>query len=480
MTFAEFVSWANGYIWSNWLIGLCLGAGIFFTVMTRCAQVRHLPHMFQCLFGGKASDKGVTSFQAFALAVSGRVGTGNIAGVATAIALGGPGAIFWMWLIAFVGSGSAFVEAALAQIFKRETDGQYRGGPAYYIEKGMGSRWYAALFAIATIIGCGLCLPTVQSNSIGDAVHNAFGIDQSIVGVVLVVLLGLIIVGGVKRISRTAQYVVPFMAVGYMLVALIVIVLNFSEIPAAFGLIFSSAFGSHATFGGIVGSAIAWGIKRGIYSNEAGQGTAPMAAAAAEVEHPAEQGLVQSFSIYFDTWLVCTATALMILLTGTYNVESGEDGVYLVESIPGVDIGPGYTQAAVDTVFPGVGSAFVAIALTFFAFTTILAYYYYTENNIAYLISEKFKGRKWVFKAVQILFLGVIFFGTINKADLVWGLGDIGVGLMAWVNIIAILILTKPAIRCLKDYEKKLKSGEPMTFNAEDIGIREDRIDAWK
>lgn len=479
MSFSDFVNAANGIIWSPALIALCLGAGLFFTIMTRCAQIRHLPRMFQCLFGGSASEKGVTSFQAFALAVSGRVGTGNIAGVATAIALGGPGAVFWMWLIAFVGSGSAFVEATLAQIFKKEVDGQYRGGPAYYIERGMRSKWYAALFAIATIIGCGLCLPTVQSNSIGDAMFNAFGIEQWITGVVLVMGVGLIIIGGVKRISRAAQMIVPLMAVGYMIMALIVIAMNVGEIPAALSLIVKSAFGVEATYGGILGSAISWGIKRGIYSNEAGQGTAPMAAAAAEVEHPAKQGLVQAFSIYFDTWLVCTATALMILMTGSYNVEHPEGG-FIQEALPGVAIGPGYTQAAVDSIMPGFGSAFVAIALLFFAFTTVLAYYYYTENNIAYLMPESFKARTLVFRVVQVCFLGVVFFGSINQASLVWGLGDIGVGLMAWVNIIAILILTKPAIRCLKDYESKLKSSEAVSFKGSDIDLKDDTTDAWK
>ncbi|MEM9025989.1 MAG: alanine/glycine:cation symporter family protein [Verrucomicrobiota bacterium] len=480
MSFSEFVDAANGIIWSPALVFLCLGAGVFFTVMTRCSQVRHLPHMFQCLFGGKASAKGVSSFQAFALAVSGRVGVGNIAGVAAAIGTGGPGAIFWMWLIAFVGSGSAYVEAALAQIFKGEADGQYRGGPAYYIERGMKSKWYAATFALATIIGCGLCLPTVQSNQIGKAMTNAFGIDPRICGGLLVILVGLIIIGGVKRISRAAQLIVPIMAVGYVITALVVIVANISEVPAAFGLIFSSAFGIEATFGGILGSAIMMGVKRGIYSNEAGQGTAPMAAAAAEVEHPARQGLVQSFSIYFDTWLVCSATALMILTTGSYNTTGEADGAFLYEGLPGVESGPAFTQAAVDTLAPGFGSGFVAIALLFFAFTTILAYYYYTENNIAYLMPGDSKIRSLIFKITQVVFLGVIFFGTINDAKLVWSLGDIGVGLMAWVNIIAILILTKPAIRCLRDYEKKLKSGETMSFKGEDIGLSEDSTEAWK
>lgn len=478
MSLESFVSAANNIVWSPALIILCSGAGVFFTIATRFVQVRMVGEMLRCMFGGKASEQGVSPFQAFALAVSGRVGTGNIAGVATAIALGGPGAIFWMWLIAFVGSGSAFVEAALAQIFKHKVDGQYRGGPAYYIERGMKAKWYAVLFAIATIIGCGLCLPTVQSNSIGSAMNNAFGLPTWVSGLVVVVGIATIVIGGIKRIGFAVQMIVPFVAVGYMLVAAVVLLLNLGEIPAAFGLIFSSAFGADATFGGIIGSAIAWGVKRGIYSNEAGQGTAPMAAAAAEVKHPASQGLVQAFSIYFDTWLVCTATALMILVTGSYNVQPEGTDVAIVENLPGVAYGPEFTQAAVNTVIDGFGGAFVAISLLFFAFTTLLAYYYYTENNIAYLMPEGFKQRKLVFRVVQAVFLGVVFFGAINQASLVWGLGDLGVGLMAWVNIIAILILTRPAVRCLKDYEAQRKEGKEPVFKATDIGIKGETL--WK
>lgn len=476
MEFAEIVSVVNGFIWSPALVFLCLGAGVFFTLATRFVQIRHLPSLSKVLFGSPASAQGISSFQAFSLAVSGRVGTGNIAGVAGAIAAGGPGAVFWMWLIAFVGSGSAFVEAALAQIYKKKVDDQYRGGPAYYIEKGMKTKAYATVFALATIIGCGLCLPTVQSNSIGEAMQNAFEIPTWVSGLIVATGIGLIVIGGIKRISHAVQVIVPLMAVGYVLVALVVIAVNIAGIPAAFALIFKSAFGAEAAYGGILGSAIAMGVKRGIYSNEAGQGTAPMAAAAAEVEHPAKQGLVQAFSIYFDTWLVCTATALMIIATGSYNVLDGAGG-FLRETLPGVEDGPAYTQTAVDTVLPGFGAAFVAIALLFFAFTTTLAYYYYTENNVAYLIPETSKWRRPAFGIVKVSFLGVVIFGAINSADLVWQLGDIGVGLMAWVNIIAILILTKPALRCLRDYEKQVKAGQEPVFKGSNIGLKD--LDHW-
>ncbi|MBT5814699.1 MAG: alanine:cation symporter family protein [Opitutales bacterium] len=470
------VNYISGIIWSNALIALCLGVGLFFTIATRFLQIRHIKDMAKYLFSGGESAKGFSSFQAFAVAVSGRVGTGNIAGVATAIAMGGPGAVFWMWAIAFLGAGSAFVESTLAQIYKVEIDGQYRGGPAYYIEKGLKQKWYAVLFAVSTILGTGLFLPGIQSNSIGAAVNNAFGIDTSTSGAIIVILLGFIIFGGFKRIGHVAQWLVPLMTVGYILVAAAVIAANISKLPEVFALIFRSAFAAEPAFGGMLGMAISWGVKRGIYSNEAGQGTGPMAAAAAEVSHPAKQGLVQAFSVYFDTWFVCTATAVMILITGVYNV-SDPSGGFIVENMPGIESGPAFTQAAVDSLLPGFGSGFIAFALFFFAFTTLMAYYYYTETNIAYL----WKGHNTRVKAIfviRLLFLAVVFFGTMRSAAFAWALGDIGVGLMAWLNIVAILILCPPALHCLRDYEKQKKNGQDPVFKAKDIGIT--NTDLWK
>lgn len=447
---------------------LCLGTGLYFSIRTRFLQVRHAVHMMKLLFGGSMSARGVTSFQAFSLAVSGRVGTGNIAGVATAIAMGGPGAVFWMWVIAFLGASSAYIEAALAQIYKEEIDGQYRGGPAYYIQRGLKMKWYAVLFAGATILATGLFLPGVQANSIGVAVQNAFSVPPLVTGCAVTALLGLIIFGGVRRLALAAQLIVPFMAVGYVAVAALVIVVKFAEIPAVVALIVKSAFGVGPAFGAIVGLAISWGVKRGIYSNEAGQGTAPMAAAAAEVKHPAAQGLVQAFSVYVDTWLVCSATAFMILLTGKYNVASPAGG-FIAENLPGIASGPAFTQAAVDHVIPGVGSAFVAIALFFFAFTTLMAYYYYAETSLAYLQGHARSPR--LFNALRVIFLIVVLHGTARTADLAWAMGDIGVGLMAWLNIIAILLLAKPALACLRDYEAQLGAGREPRYIAKDNGV---------
>ncbi|WP_159467015.1 sodium:alanine symporter family protein [Dyadobacter sp. 3J3] len=464
----QIVNSVNDIIWSNALILLCLGTGIYFSIVTRFVQVRYLKDMVTLLFGNKGSEKGVSSFQAFAIAISGRVGTGNIAGVATAIAMGGPGAVFWMWAIAFLGAASAYIEATLGQIYKEVKDGQYRGGPAFYIERGLGIKWYATLFAVATILSTALFLPGVQSNSIAISAKSAFDIPVEITGGAVTVFLGLIIFGGVKRIGKVAEFVVPFMAGAYILMALIIIALNITQVPAIFGLIFRSAFDMEPAFAGIFGMAVSWGVKRGIYSNEAGQGTAPHAAAAAEASHPAKQGLVQAFSVYVDTLFVCTATALMILFTGKYNVVNPEGG-FLVENVKGMAIGSQFTQEAINVHFPSLGSEFVSVALLFFAFTTIMAYYYIAETNLSYL--QKDNDSKWMVWVLRALIMGATFYGSIKTAALAWTLGDIGVGVMAWLNIIAILLLRKPALLALRDYQQQKSEGKDPVFNAKKLGI---------
>lgn len=471
----EFVKWLNDLIWSQALIYLCLGAGLFYSIATRFLQVRHLKDMVRLLFDGKSSDAGVSSFQALSIALSGRVGTGNIAGVATAIAYGGPGAIFWMWVMAFLGSATGFIEATLGQVYKTTRNGQFRGGPAYFIEKGLKAKWYAILFAVVTVIATGVLLPGVQANSIASGMNTAFRINPWITGIFLAVILGLIIFGGVKRIANVAQVVVPFMAFGYILVALLIVFLNISELPGMIALIFQSAFGTDAAFGGILGAAIMWGVKRGIYSNEAGQGTAPHAAAAAEVSHPAKQGIVQAFSVYVDTLFVCSATAFMILITGMYNVEP-EGMNPIVNKLGAVEPGPIYTQNAVEAVLPGFGAPFVAIALLFFAFTTIMAYYYMAETNLAYLNNRV--RRVWTEYALKLVMMGMVIYGSVKSAKLAWTLGDIGVGSMAWLNIIAILLLTKPALRVLKDYERQKSEGLDPVFDPKVAGVED--ADFWE
>jgi len=489
----ELVNTINGYIWSSALIYLCLGAGLFFTVLTRFVQIRQFSEMWRLLVSGKSSEQGISSFQALAVSLSGRVGAGNIAGVAAAIGFGGPGAVFWMWVVAFFGAATAYVESTNAQIYKEEHDNKYYGGPAYYIEKAMGQKWYAWTFAIATIIATSILLPTVQSNTIGNAVEQVFsnsGTIDTAIGVlsltkvytatIIVLMLGFIIFGGIKRIASFTQVVVPFMALAYILISLIIIGLNITQLPGVFMMIISDAFTPMAGFG----AAIGWGVKRGVYSNEAGQGTGPHAAAAAEVEHPAQQGLVQAFSVYIDTLFVCSATAFMILITGVYNVHGAGD-TFVVQNIASdvVANGPAFTQLAVDSVFTGVGKPFVAIALFFFAFTTTLAYYFIAENNV-YYIKRTFK-LPGAIVVLKVVIMCATFYGTVKAANVAWGLGDIGVGIMAWLNIIGILIIffmSKPAIKALKDYEAQQKAGvKKFTFDPIKLGIKkatfwEDRL----
>lgn len=463
----------SSLIWSKALIYLCLGTGVYFSLRTRFLQVRHIKDMVKYLFGGGDSSEGVSSFQAFAMSVAGRVGTGNIAGVATAIAMGGPGAIFWMWAIAFLGAGSSFIECTLGQVYKEEIDGEYRGGPAYYIEKAMGKKWYAILFATATVIGMGIFAPGVQSNSIAAGVTNAFGLNPIITGGITTVLLGFIVFGGTKKLGKVAEVVVPFMAIAYIIIALVVLAVNITSVPSMMALIVKSAFGADQAFGGIVGYAVLWGVKRGIYSNEAGQGTGPQSAAAAEVSHPAIQGLVQAFAVYFDTLFVCSATAFMILSTGKYNVVNPAGG-FIVENVPGMAIGPQSTQLAVGTVLGSFGSPFVSIALFFFAFTTLMAYYYIAETNLAYLC-KGIKNSKLFTNVLRITILGTTFYGAIKTAEVAWALGDIAVGAMAWLNVIAILILGNIGLKVLKDYEQQKKMGrdaETFIFDPKKLGIK--------
>ena len=492
-----FFSWLNGIIWSNALIGLCLGAGLWFSIRTRFMQVRGFAEMCRLTVTGQKSDAGVSSFQALAISMAGRMGIGNIAGVATAIAYGGPGAVFWMWVMGFLGASTSYIESTLAQIYKeKDAEGRYRGGPAYYIEKAMGLKWYAMAFALATIVATGLLLPGVQANAIADSASNvlcngggceAFGGAGGLklwIGVAVAAMLALIIFGGIKRIATFAEIVVPFMALAFILMAVVVMVVNADKVPGMFADIFSSAFGAHAAFGAIIGQAVAWGVKRGVYANEAGQGTGPHAAAAAEVSHPAKQGYVQAFAIYFDTMLVCTSTAFLLLSTGMYNTfKVVKDGgtqtlVAIFEGVPGVQPSEGaqFTQAAVESVLPGWGAGFVALALFFFAFTTIMAYYYMAETNLTYVAGVR-KPHRLAILLLRLGIIGMVVFGAYHNAAMAWTLGDIGVGLMAWLNIVAILILQKPALLALRDYERQKKLGLDPTFDPQALGIR--NADFW-
>ncbi|ADZ90442.1 alanine/glycine:cation symporter family protein [Marinomonas mediterranea] len=487
-----FIDFLNGIIWSPALIYLCLGVGLFYSLLTRFAQVRHFKEMWRLLFNSNESSEGISSFQALAVSLSGRVGVGNIAGVAAAIGFGGPGAVFWMWVVAFLGASTAYAESTLGQLYKVNDGGQYRGGPAYYFDRGLGWRWLGVLFALSSIIACGVFLPGIQANAVGNAVVQVFG-EGSIVSssygdvgttklvalAVILVVLAFIIFGGIKRIAHFTQIVVPFMALGYIVMALIVVFINIDAVPGIFSLIVSDAFTAQAG----LGAAIGWGVKRGVYSNEAGQGTGPHAAAAAEVQHPAQQGLVQAFSVYVDTLFICTATALMILITQQYNVQGTlPEGQFLIQNVdPSVIISsPAFTQMALESVFGGIGPVFVGFALFFFAFTTILAYYYIAETNVAYL--RQALKLNIPLTIVKLVIMFMVAYGTVNTAGYIWNLGDVGVGLMAWINIVGILVIffmAKPTMKALKDYEEqKAKGVEKFTFNPKALGIK--GADFWE
>ena len=454
----KIISEVNAIVWNPALVVLLIAAGLYFSFRTRMVQVRRFGLMLRSLFSRGKDGKGISSFEAFCIALSGRVGTGNIVGVATAIAFGGPGAVFWMWVVAFFGASTAFVESTLAQIFKFSHSSGYRGGPFSFIEHGLKARWLGIAFAVITLLACGAFLPTVQANGVSSAMGNSFPVPPLVSGIALAVLLGLVVFGGVKRIAKVASVIIPFMAFGYIILSLVVVGFHISDVPAVLKAIVTNAFGINPVCGGILGSTIAMGVKRGIFSNEAGQGTGAIVSAATDVPHPAQQGLAQAFSVYVDTLLVCTATALMILTSGTYNILDAS-GQLLYSGAPELANNyVGYTQNAVDSVFKGFGSQFVSVAMVFFAFSTIMAYYFYAETSIIYLFQKhEGRGEKIAIRVLQTLMLAAVVFGAVREADVVWQLGDIGVGLMAWVTVIAIIILCPKAMNALKEYEAGLR-----------------------
>lgn len=464
------ISTLNSLIWSTPMIVLCLIAGIYFSVRMKFPQIRLLKHTIGLLIHGETDENGISPFQAFAATVGARVGMGNIAGVATAIFFGGPGAVFWMWLLAIVGSASSFAECALAQAYKSKSGGQYTGGPAYFIEKGLNCKPYAIAFACAAILGPGLFMPGIQTYSVASTVSSSFGINMTLTTIVFCVIVGFAICGGIKRISHIAELIAPVMCAIYFALTIVIMFMFGKEIPGVIALIFKSAFGAEQAFAGIMGATIAWGIKRGVYSNEAGQGSGAIVAAAASSKHPAEQGLIQSFSVLVDTMLVCSSSAFIILLTGTYNVVDSS-GSFIVSHVPDIEYGILWAQNALVSSFGGnwVGSL-LSVIVILFVFTSLLGYYYQAESNVSYIFKES-KTAIWVFRGV---FIASNLAGVFVTNDTIWSMGDIGCGLMAWLNIIAILLLSTKGIKILADYEKQLKSGKEITFDPSIVGIKDD------
>ena len=465
MSFIEnLVGNINSFMYSYLLVYMLIGIGLYFTIRTGFVQFRMIPEMFRIITEkapvSKDGKKGISSFQAFTISAASRIGTGNVAGVATAIALGGPGAIFWMWCIALIGSASSFIESTLAQVYKvPEKGGLFRGGPAYYMEKGLKKRWMGIIFAVAITLCFGFVFNAVQANTISIAFNESFGVSRIVMGTLLAGLTGVIIFGGLRRIVSVTTYLVPVMAIGYIILALIVMVLNFKEIPSVFALIFKSAFGAEEMFAGMIGAAIMNGIKRGLFSNEAGMGSVPNAAATADVSHPVKQGLTQTLGVFIDTLIICTATAMIVLTSDAYlNADAASINL---------------TQASLADSIGSWASAILAITIFFFAFSSVIGNYYYGESNIEFI-----KNSPIIINVFRVLVVGFVFFGSVAKVQLVWDLADVFMGIMAFINLIAILMLWKIAKKVLDNYLTQRKAGKNPVFYADEIeGL--DNTECW-
>jgi len=460
----------NDFLWTYVLVAVLLGAGLYFTIRLRGVQFGMIGEMCRLLIksGGKydasnsrreAPGRRISSFQAFAVSLASRVGTGNIAGVAIAIALGGPGAVFWMWVVAFLGSANAFVESTLAQLFKVRGEHSFRGGPAYYIQKGIGKRWYARTFAILITVTFALAFNSVQSNTIAIALENSFGIEKIATGVALTALTLIVIWGGIQRIAKLNEVIVPVMAVFYLLLAFYVIIVRIGYFPHVMRLIVENAFGINQIAGGGIGMAMIMGVKRGLFSNEAGEGSTPNAAATADVSHPVKQGLIQTLGVYTDTLLVCTATAFIILCSGVF--DSGLTGIEL-------------TQAALSNEVGDAATIFVAIAIVLFGFTSIVANYYYGETNTDFI--GRFKGSHTI---LRLLSAAMVAIGSVASLNLVWTLADITMALMTLCNIVAILLLGRYAAICLRDYRTQRRQGIDPVYHKETIPEIADNTECW-
>ncbi|MFC2948977.1 alanine/glycine:cation symporter family protein [Virgibacillus sediminis] len=439
----------NDFLWSGVLIVALIGLGLYFTIRTGFVQFRNLPDMLRVVFDKRmvqaSGKKGTSSFQAFAISAASRVGTGNLAGVASAVALGGPGAVFWMWLIALLGAASGFVESTLAQVYKVPEKNQYRGGPAYYMEKGLNNRVLAVIFAVTITFTYGLVFNSVQSNTISLAFAGQYDVEPGLIAAILVVLTALVIFGGLHSIANVTQIIVPVVAILYIGIALFVLLINITEVPAMVSLIVANAFGIREVAGGGFGAAIMMGIKRGLFSNEAGMGSAPNAAATAEVTHPVKQGFVQALGVFFDTILICSATAFIIIAAGNY-AGSEVDGIQL-------------TQSAFNFHIGDWAGGFIAFAIFLFAYSSILGNYYYGESNIAY-IRESSLGL-FIYRIAVLL---MVVFGAIATFDLVWALADLTMAIMALINLYAITRLFRIVKPVLEDYRRQRKAGKDPVF----------------
>ncbi|UOQ47125.1 alanine:cation symporter family protein [Gracilibacillus caseinilyticus] len=450
---SKIVEWGNLVLWDYVLIYLLIGAGLFFTLRSKFVQFRLFGDMFRVLSEEaveQSGKKGTNAFQAFSISIASRVGTGNLAGVALAVALGGPGAVFWMWIIALVGMATAFIESTLAQVYKVPDKDGFRGGPAYYMEKALGQKWMGILFSILITFTFGFIFNAVQANTISAAVEEAFNIDKVWTGIVLVILAGIIIFGGIKRIATVSGVLVPIMAVIYMAVGFYVVFTNITALPEIFMLIIKNAFGLEEVFGGGAGAAMMYGIRRGLFSNEAGMGSAPNAAATAGVNHPVKQGLVQSLAVFFDTIVICSLTAFIIILYDNVG-QSSADGIQL-------------TQVALSAQVGEWASIFLALVIFFFAFSSVIGNYYYGETNVSFMNPKGV----WL-NVYRVVVLAMVMFGSLASIQLVWNMADLFMAMMAVVNLIAILLLSKIAFDVLRDYTQQKKQGKDPVFHYKNV-----------
>ena len=450
------------------MVVLLTFVGVWFTVRTRGVQFRMVGEMIRLLFqnsqtGNGNSNKRISSFQAFVVSLATRIGTGNLAGVATAIVVGGPGAIFWMWVMALIGSVNAFVECTLAQLFKQHSRDSYIGGPAYYISHGMGKRWFAVIFAVSMFLEFGITNNVVQANTISSAFTTAFGISPMVMATALAALSLSVIFGGIQRIAKVCSVIVPFMAIAYFIIALWVVMTNVTKIPEALGIILSNAFGLNQIAGGTLGTVILMGFRRGIFSNEAGEGSSPNAAATADVTHPVKQGLIQTLGVFTDTLVVCSCTAFIIMCSGLY--DCGLNGIEL-------------TQAALTAHIGETGKVIIAIAIFFFAFSSVIGNYYYGESNLIFLFQHS-RWQKHYVQAYRLLLGVVVFIGALMAINLAWALVDFFMAIMTVCNLVAITYLGRYAVRLLNDYtEQKHKGAEP-TFTKDKLPDIQDKIECW-
>ena len=475
---SEILNTLNNYVWGMGLVLMVLLTGLYYSFKMKFPQFRRFKLLVKSSSKGGDTEKGLNQLQSFIFTAARTVGVGNIAGMATGIHFGGPGAIFWLWVLALVGSPIAMIEGIMSQAYKKEVRGEYRGGPAYYMEKGFKNKKvghvFAKFYAVVGVFAVTLLMPGVQTYNIVKGINLAFNFNVVIVGLIFSIVFALIIIGGLRRIGNVAQRVSPFMAIAYFIMSLIVIFFNITKLPATLALIIKSAFGKDAIFGAMVGQAVIWGIKRGVFANEVGVGSSAITSASADVDHPVTQGMIGGLSVFMGTFFICTTSALMMIITDSYNTVD-KLGNFVVENLPGVEYGNAYVIDAINSCLPGIGEAFIAISVLCFSSVALLAYYLYAESDLIFLVGDREKP----ILILKIVFVISIFLGCLNDVDTVWTMGDMAHGLMAWINVFTLIFIGNQAVKIFKDYEEQEKLNIKPVFDPDKLGIHE-ASDVWR